>query len=633
MINVGDQIYRRVAAQNAADAAAISGGVHMARSMNTVAMNNVSMSRMLAMVPILDALPLATQVSLEEVEAWREGLADQLGRADTLPDDDLRGPMIEGLGNLHDRLANQADILRPMHQLFNEGGYDVTAKTTYRIRGDSRPLPHGSFWLAAHHLDQFNEATVNAAGSMAQTQAAYFARTSQAEGGFLLPILPRVPARRGEWADWYRDPSRGDTVLRHGKPPQFEIPHRMGGFDKLLKWRYSFYEYERGPREGGRNRGARHGIGGGKAVGDSGLGQANRPILGRELRGYRTEGPFEWMRHRLQEYWRNHLHDTNFIDYLSQLAGAKLDYMFRLNPPEDLFHYPQWHTDYPACRQMVADGARVTYTLYYRVRVRSRYDYDDPRFMSPGSFAGNMARPQSLRMNNWIDPQTWPFPQIGNYLWEDRWQYETTEDREIGISQPPLPPGGGDDDEEWFPVYVVDRYVFGGIDVGGEWPITNPANFDDMDSRPPPMLIDLANGDYEPGRDDDASDDMGHDDGARRLEYTYMGAAVTDGRPTVWRRRFASGNPIGRIVTTAQVELFNPTSWDLWTQDWRVQMVPVTHMDQWRQRLAEDLDLYQDVRAHQARGGILQMAEMDRVLEYVDALTRDPNALDELMQH
>jgi len=633
VMNLGDQINRRVAAQNAADAAAISGGVHMARSMNTVAMNNVSMSRMLAMVPILDALPLATQVSLEESEVWADGLTDQLNRMGTLPDDELRDLMSEGLRNLRDRFANQADILRPMHQLLNDGGYDVAAKTTYRLRGDSRPLPHGSFWLAARHLDQFNEATVNAAGLMAQTQAAHFARTSQADGGFILPIIPRVPAKRGEWSDWYRDPSRRDTVLRHGKPPQFEIPHRMGGFDRLLGWRYSYYEYERGPREGGRNRGAGHGIGGGKVVGDSGLGRPNRPILSRELQGYRTEGPYDWMRHRLRDYWRHHLRDTNFIDYLTELSLAKLEYMFELDPSEEMFHYPQWHTDYPASLQMVEDGARVTYTLFYRIRVRSRYDYDDSQFMSTGSYAGNMDRPQSLRMDNWVDPESWSFTQIGDYVWEDRWQYWTTEDREIGIIQPPLPPGGDEDDEQWFPVYVVDRYVFGGVDVGGDWPITNPANFDETDSLPPPMLIDLAAGDYEPGRDDDAYDDMGHDDGVRRIEYTFLGVAVDDGSPTVWPRRFATGNPSGSIVTTAQVQLFNPTSWDLWTQNWQVQMAPVTHMEHWRQRLAEDLDRYQEVRAYRSRGGVLAMAQMDGIGEYFDALTRDPEALDELMQH
>jgi len=632
VMNLADQINRRVAAQNAADAAAVSGAVHMARSMNTVAMNNVSMSRMLAMVPILDALPLSIQVSLEEADTWRDGLAAQVARAGTLPDDEIREPMMEGLQNLHDRFADQADILRPMHRLFNEGGYDVAIKTHYRIRGDSRPLPHGSFWLAAHHLDQFNRSTIAAAGLIAQTQAAHFARAGQAEGGFVLPILPPLPAKRGQWSDWYRDPRRRDTVLRHGKPPQFEIPHRMGGFNRLLGWRYQYFDYERGPREGGRNRGAAHGIGGGKVVGDSGLGRSHRPVLSRELRGYRTMGPYEWMRRRLSHYWSNHLRDTNFIDYLSRLGLAKLEYMFELNPSAEMFHYPQWRTNYPRCRQMVADGARVTYTLFYRIRLRSRYAPDDPRFMSTGSFAGNMSRPQTIRTNNWVDPDSWSFPQIGDYVWEDRWQYQTTEDRRIGILQPPRQDNDPANDE-WFDVYVVDRYVFGGIDVGGDWPITNPANFDEMDALPAPMLIDLAAGDYESNIAVDAYDDMNHDQGVRRNQYTYLGVAVSSADPTVWRRRFASGNPSGRTVAVAQVQIYNPTSWDLWTQDWRVQLVPVTGMEHWRDRLGVDLDLYQDVRAHDDSGGILPMAEMDAILEYFEGLTADGEALEELIHH
>ena len=47
--NVGDQVNRRMAMQNAADAVAVSGAGWMGRSMNLLAMNNVTQSRMIAL--------------------------------------------------------------------------------------------------------------------------------------------------------------------------------------------------------------------------------------------------------------------------------------------------------------------------------------------------------------------------------------------------------------------------------------------------------------------------------------------------------------------------------------------------------------------------------------------------------
>jgi hypothetical protein len=80
VFNTGDQVNQRLEMQGAADATAISGAVWMARSMNVVAMDNVGMSKMLSLVPLLDAQPLGTQMALEEVTAWEQCLAAQLQR-------------------------------------------------------------------------------------------------------------------------------------------------------------------------------------------------------------------------------------------------------------------------------------------------------------------------------------------------------------------------------------------------------------------------------------------------------------------------------------------------------------------------------------------------------------------------
>ena len=39
------------------------------------------------------------------------------------------------------------------------------------------------------------------------------------------------------------------------------------------------------------------------------------------------------------------------------------------------------------------------------------------------------------------------------------------------------------------------------------------------------------------------------------------------------------------MVALAQAEVFNNRSFDLWTQEWRVQLVPLTKWDDWVRKL------------------------------------------------
>jgi hypothetical protein len=128
VVNIGDQVNRRVVVQNAADSAAISGATWMARSMNLVAMNNVAQSRMYALIPHLDSFPLSTRMAHEETASWVDALDRQLKRG--VADTHLR----EGLESLHERMKKQRDILAPIDGFFRNE-YDVTTATHWSIRG------------------------------------------------------------------------------------------------------------------------------------------------------------------------------------------------------------------------------------------------------------------------------------------------------------------------------------------------------------------------------------------------------------------------------------------------------------------------------------------------------------------
>lgn len=641
IMNVGEQVNRRVVAQNAADSAAMSGAIHMARCMNTVAMNNIAISRELSLVPIMDALPLSLQMAYEEVSAWSDGLNQPWDVL--LPRDAIHDEMCAGLQALQGRLAGQKEIIEPVNAFFN-GGYDISYKTVYSLRGVGGPPPHGSFWVAAKDLYDLNRATVASAGVATQINAARYGRASQADSAFVAPVVPVLPARQGRWEDWYIDPrpNARDTVLRHGRPPDDyrpgrspgdNLPHRLGGYNKLLGWRVPVYEYEYGDPEyrqgsGGARRGIRNPRAGGRTVGGTGIGSGqgsgyHRPVTGRRVIGYRTYGPYEWMRDRLQHYWWHNLRDTNLHDYHGRIAQTKLNYMF-VSPTIEKVHYPQWVTDFPTARSLVIGGARVSYTMFCLVTIRSRYPDDDPLFMSPGSYASNADEPQTIRDAGWNDPAGWGVPMIAPYVWEEKSQYETTQDLEIGIVQPgptaPSTPGGPMPPQQWFPVYVIDRYVFVGADFGGEWPVTNPANFDWGAALPVPYLLDTRAGDYEA-----AADELQHDRGVRREQFTYLGVARRSATPSVWPQRFGTDNPLGGIVAVAQAEIYNPSSWDLWTQNWRAQMVPVTRMDDWTARMERGtLDLGQVQTAIDGRS-------FREILDYFQRF--EPRLLDEGIQH
>lgn len=628
VVNVGDQSNRRVEMQNAADSAAISGAAWMARSMNVIAMNNVAATRMLALVPILDAFPLSTKMGHEEVRAWVRCLEAQLERG--VADSWLR----EGLESLKKRMARQRDVLAPMDDFFNNGGYQVETMTFWGLRGHRGGPPHGTLWQAAQSLDEMGQAAAISAPYLAQANAVRYGRSNQAETAFVVPILPELPARRTTYADF-------SGPVRRGLIPDRAPPHRLGPYDRLYKWRnYRYHNItQRGqliPGKPGhgpiRNDSGNVNIAG-RTSGRSARGQESRDhwsqeVIGRILLGYTVYGPFEWMRRRVHGYaqgwWRRQgyndgeLADTFFHEYHDKMARIKLGYMWGSQQLRKL-HYPQWVVEYPTARALAQrPDVRVTWTMFYLVEIRSKHPKDHPAFMSPGTFQTNGDLPIALWVKGWEDPADWDnTTQLSEWVWENRWQYETTEDWEIGITRQNDATG----QPIWQQVYMVGQYVFGGIDVGGEVEIRNPANFLTRQDLPAPILMDTAVGDYDVSQPH-------HDLGVRRDVFTYLGVASQKNTARIWPRRFASGNPFGGILALAQAEIFNTRSWGLWTQDWKVKLVPVTGWGNWTERMGAG------IADAPATNGMVDPEVVQRIQDYLWQLAPVDEAMVNMMlQH
>ncbi len=179
------------------------------------------------------------------------------------------------------------------------------------------------------------------------------------------------------------------------------------------------------------------------------------------------------------------------------------------------------------------------------------------------------------------------------------------------------------------PPYLVMRDVFAGADFGPTAPIRNPANFTaaDVPNLPVAYLLDRAQGDYVLNDPKNNPQDANHDDGVRRTQFSLLGVARRSARAAAWAGRFGSGSPDGQMTGIAQAEVFNPTSWDLWTQDWHAQLVPVTNLGEWMARLRERAS------GDAAASARVSEVDLDAAVDYLQQVLTldDPN--DSLIRH
>ncbi len=640
--NVGDQVNSRLEMQNTADSVAISGAGWIARSMNAIAMNNFAQAKLIGLIPVLDAFPLASRMAWDEAKSWAEGLQQQLDRG--VPSDFLR----EGLESVRDRMFAERDILEPFKQALNDGGFNMETVTHWSVRGSDGGTPHGTIWRGAVTLDEFSQAALASSSLLSQHEAVRFGERNRADAAFIVPVVPSIPARRGQFANFGPimqgrlhvtddGASYRATGGRGGAIPDYAFPHRLGPYARLHRWRDRTREATNRvwvpPREGARVRSGQGSVNiGGRRRGNSAMQRSSGHggywrNTGWVESGYTTYGPYDWALRRVRWYslgrryhpynYDGELSDLYFYTYVKDISRIKLGYMFGDKTPR-MIHYPTWITDYPRSRTIASDpNARIDRTMFYLVEIVSSVPEGDPRWLTSGTYRTNGQRPIAIWVNGWEDPADWNVPKIADYIWQDSYTYQTTRDTSIGI----YPQRGADGREVFQTVYLVAYYVFGGIDVGGEVQVSNPCNWEADDELPAPMLLDTTAGDYE----HETAQFGGADEGFRRERFTFLGVARRGNRAPVWPQRFYNPNPLGSTLTLAQAKVFNNTSWDLWTQDWRVSLAPVTRWDDWVLRLergAAEAGL---------TNGMVTQAEVEAVHEFMNRLNHE--MADKYMRH
>lgn len=574
VMNMGRAVNARVVTQHTADTAATAFAGWVARNFNTVAMNNVGISRAIALVEVLDAVPMAVRFTYEDQIALRQALDVQLHRG--ISASWVRTALQTLRGEVEEELLN----IQPVDELFNHSLYDIRTMTFYH-----GPDGRGHLWRGMEAMDGLNRAAMDNLVGFAETNQfgsevnLASIGTSQPDGVgvatyHLFADPPGLPWRRGSFDDFERPVT--DGLLMLGTDDQAT---NRGPFDVLFAWRQPVDGSGVGYEVPGTSKVA--GGGSGSSPISSGVGHDGSKFVTTEfnVEKYRVYGPYDWMINRLRSYSHDKIRHSRFAWWMNQIAGIKLGYLWPGNSSQTVVE-PQWITSFEKAVS-ISDGDRyeIMETAFVAVEIKSRYARTSPRFLSPGSWVyvayGEHQSPRVVRRKGWEDPRDWGLRQTDQYIWRDEWDYEAYYDSEIGLN----PKVNANGTSELVHVYRVDHFMFVGVNVGDEVEVRNPNNFSNRTDMPAPIDFDHK--------------ELGTDQRSRDYYFNVLAVVTQPDRSLFWPSRFDTGKPYPYTVAIAQAAVFNNHSWDLWTQMWHCHLVPVWNYSIWADHFAvrlRDLD-------------------------------------------
>jgi len=605
--NVGTSVQGRVVTQHAADAAAIGGASQVARSMNTVAMNNVETAKLLAAINALDSMPLAvdlavtddSETELADIDALilvvssqlQSGVIDQWFRAELLEmiDPDEPGSLID-----------EREQLRQLDGLFRDQPNLVPEMTWYEAPSGEM----GKMHQAMRSMDAHSQAVMATLGETAQAAAsrsaqANLGREGEDDGGLLLPALPEVPWQRGVFVDFERPVYYGllpgyderlnldSTGIGLG---QVDDPDtKRGPWDALYGWRST----------NGRTPGRVLASGVNGFPGPPSRTNASRSA-GRPPTEYEVFGPREMMLSSLPRSQYTQISQRSWDIY-----SFKTGYLWSGGPIRELPYGSDWEIDIERDNERstdpnstyaygLADTNDIRQTLVIICEIKSRVPNERGHPARKG-ITWNYARgtrvnylggwrdprdgdpPFSVNESQFVNKTTWS--KVQDHIWRFSAVYETNpnSDKHGGDPDIGLPPKQIGTDANGNPLYASQEVywevdvMYVGVNVGEGVEVTNPWEGFDKDADDAPAPIDLVHEDLP-----------AENDAARQQYLTFLGLARESNRPGFWPSRF-QGEVYPYNTALAQAHVFNNHSWDLWTQTWQARLEPIdaTRFDDW----------------------------------------------------
>ncbi len=652
VFNLSDQVNRRVAAQHAADSAAVAGAGWIARSLNTVSMNNVAVSRQLALINTLDAMPLATKTALAEQTFLRDAL--RIGSSFQTGSGRLNTIAQHQIALLIDELDQEIDLLDQVDALLRQ--YDVAQMTHF-----DGPNGDGMIWRAMRGMDQMSQAAMQNLGSLAQVNAVRGGQVNLPgadpdAAALLVPVRPQLPWVRGKFDDFERPVTMGRL------PDPVDHPHtNRGPYDTVFGWRDIVYRHDRddgggggGGTPGGVRSNAPNPFGGGPgAPGNVGPGGTIRTPI-----GYTTFGTQHWALMRVHRFaYRSrrafpkpaNLEESRFWPWFKTIADTKLGYLWRGTPPHR-FSVPDWDTSYPIVPLDAQEPLDFSETAFFRLDIKSRYARRDARFLTDGtwSFQGRWNQTQDpdesmlvivpVRAPVPARPYTWWLPsykvdingrlhtrrmqfpgeldnhfgginvqKVGRRAWIYEYEYELYADATIGIA-PRFTALGRPLRQK---AHFIQLVVFGGTNRNRVHPGVHDAS--DLAGALNPIVADPYEGFDRTDDEAPAPVNFDHDQIDSGTLLTYLGIARIGDKGPAWPRQFRSGAPYPALVAIAEAHVFNNHSWDMWTQMWHAQLRPVQDYDLWLDRMSASID-------DAAASPVVSEQDLDRLHQYLASI-------------
>ncbi len=517
VLNAGHKANQKIATQNTADAATATGANWYCRSLNTIAMSNVTQTQLLSVIVLLDSLEEVTPAAKQIIDELLENIESSTHGSDVPNNPVLEDWLI---------VQNARDEQRMLQRLS-----DLVADI---------PMDHycrysdGVLWQCCFVLNELATQMALIAPEMAQREAVAVGEANRAEAAFVLPLLAELPIEdidnTGRHFRWFRRPMR-DARRVHGH-------EHIGGYRHIQGY---------ASRRNGRTLG---------------------PFR------YMRE-PF------VEPTPMGLLELSRFSVLMQDVSDKKFEMLFGAPDQSAALDPASRIEEYDRLMEFVQENgqAAVFSTAWSIANFDSRYEYDTPMFEANVELRHRRFPRQRLRVWNEFQGAPAGFNRAtdqgeGADARHDLWWRSRERSRahypQLGIyaPHPPTHANGQDwpySEGERTPYYHNTLWRFNGAVVGPQRPLNR--SYLPPPCCPPalgPIVLDRRRGQETERNVFD--------------HFTFVGFAYVPGSSLAWPGVFVNPVPTeGRLICYAQAKVHNDTSWDLFTQNWRATLVRMNH--------------------------------------------------------